>query len=77
MLEWVGGPSLVSPGRQSREGAPPFEYMGGLQAIDSGRTGWAGLDLSPGEYIALCFVPDPASGKPHIELGMVASFRVR
>ncbi len=62
---------------QAPEGAPPFEFVGGLQALDSGRTGWAGLDLPPGEYIALCFVPDPASGKAHIELGMVASFQVR
>jgi DNA-binding beta-propeller fold protein YncE len=62
---------------QAPEGAPPFEYMGGLQAIDSGRTGWALFDLSPGEYIALCLVPDPASGKAHIELGMIAAFRVK
>lgn len=62
---------------QAPEGAPPFEFVGGLQALDSGRTGWAELDLPPGEYIALCFVPDPASGKAHIELGMVASFQVR
>jgi mannose-6-phosphate isomerase-like protein (cupin superfamily)/DNA-binding beta-propeller fold protein YncE len=62
---------------QAPEGVPPFEYMGGLQAIDSGRTGWAGLDLPPGEYIALCFVPDPASGKAHIELGMIGMFTVK
>jgi hypothetical protein len=62
---------------QAPEGAPPFEYMGGLQAIDSERTGWALFDLSPGEYLALCFVPDPASGKVHIELGMIAAFTVK
>jgi mannose-6-phosphate isomerase-like protein (cupin superfamily) len=62
---------------QTSEGAPPLEFMGGLQAIDSERTGWAVLDLPLGEYIALCFVPDPASGKAHIELGMVAGFTVK
>ena len=62
---------------QAPEGTPPFEYMGGLQAIDSGRIGWAVLDLPAGEYIALCFVPDPTSGKPHIELGMIATFTVK
>jgi mannose-6-phosphate isomerase-like protein (cupin superfamily) len=62
---------------QAPEGAPPFEFMGGLQAIDSERTGWAVLDLPAGNYLALCFVPDPASGKAHIELGMVAGFTVK
>lgn len=62
---------------QTPEGAPPFEYRGGLQAIDSGQTGWALFDLSPGEYFALCFVPDPTSGKAHIELGMIAAFTVK
>ncbi len=62
---------------QAPEGAPPFEYVGGLQAIDSGRTGWAVLDLPAGDYIALCFVPDPASGKAHIELGMIVAFTVK
>lgn len=62
---------------QDPEGAPPFEYVGGLQAIDSGRTAWAVLDLAPGEYIALCFVPDPASGEAHIELGMITAFTVQ
>lgn len=61
---------------EAPEGAPPFEFVGGLQGIDSGRTGWAVFDLSSGEYIALCFVPDPASGKAHIELGMVTAFTV-
>lgn len=62
---------------QTSEGAPPFEFVGGLQGIDPGRTGWAVFDLSPGEYIALCFVPDPASGKAHIELGMITAFTVK
>lgn len=62
---------------QTSEGAPPFEFVGGLQAIDSGQTGWAVLDLPPGEYLALCFVPDPASGKEHLELGMIAGFTVK
>lgn len=62
---------------QTSEGAPPFEFVGGLQAIDSGRTGWVVFDLPAGEYIALCFVPDPASGKAHMELGMITTFTVK
>jgi mannose-6-phosphate isomerase-like protein (cupin superfamily) len=62
---------------QTSEGAPPFEYVGGLQAIDSGGTGWAVLDLPAGEYLALCFVPDPASGEAHLALGMISGFTVK
>ncbi|OGF55087.1 MAG: hypothetical protein A2Z21_04705 [Candidatus Fraserbacteria bacterium RBG_16_55_9] len=62
---------------QSPEGPPPFEMVGGMQALDHGKTGWAVLDLSPGDYAALCFVPDPTSGKAHIELGMIGGFSVK
>lgn len=57
-------------------GPPPFSDVGGLQAIDPGESGWVNLNLTPGEYVALCHIPDPASGKPHVELGMVAAFSV-
>jgi uncharacterized cupredoxin-like copper-binding protein len=57
-------------------GPPPFTSAGGLQGIDPGESGWLKLNLTPGEYVALCHIPDPASGKPHTELGMVAAFSV-
>jgi hypothetical protein len=61
---------------QSPGGAPPFEDAGGLQGIDPGESGWVNLDLQPGNYVALCHIPDPASGKAHEELGMVLPFAV-
>ena len=60
----------------SPAGAPPFEDAGGLQGIDSGETAWVNLDLQPGNYAALCHIPDPASGRAHEELGMVLPFAV-
>ncbi|MCA9860928.1 MAG: hypothetical protein KC438_14460, partial [Thermomicrobiales bacterium] len=36
-----------------------------------GTTAWAALNVDPGTYLALCFVPDPATGAPHAMLGMV------
>jgi hypothetical protein len=57
-------------------GAPPFAPAGGMQALASGLRGWTVLNLEPGDYLAICLVPDPASGQPHAELGMVASFSV-
>jgi len=61
---------------QAPNGPPPFEDAGGMQGIDPGETAWLNLDLQPGNYVALCHIPDPASGKAHEELGMVMPFSV-
>lgn len=62
---------------QSPHGVPPFEAAGGFQAIDPGDSGWLTLDFQPGQYVALCHVPDSATGYTHIELGMVVPFSVK
>jgi hypothetical protein len=61
---------------QSPAGSPPYQDAGGIGAMAAGKSGWAKLDLQAGTYAALCFVPDPASGKPHFALGMLSEFRV-
>jgi uncharacterized cupredoxin-like copper-binding protein len=58
-------------------GPPPFQSVGGMNGLDPGRSGYATLDLTPGDYAAICLVPDPASGTPHVHLGMVKAFTVR
>jgi len=35
------------------------------------------LDLAPGRYALICFVPDSASGKPHAALGMIGELEVK
>jgi uncharacterized cupredoxin-like copper-binding protein len=60
----------------SPEGAPPFSQIGGFQAINPGASGWLNLNLIPGEYVAICHIPDPASGHAHSELGMIMPFTV-
>jgi hypothetical protein len=62
---------------QNPSGKPPFSSAGGLGAVSSGVTSWVNLDLRPGTYVALCFVPSPSTGKAHIELGMITSFTVQ
>lgn len=62
---------------QSPHGAPPFTDAGGFQGISSGQSGWLNLNLQPGNYVALCHIPDPASGHAHTELGMVMPFSVK
>ncbi len=52
-----------------------FTDAGGLGAQDPGGTGYVLLNLSPGNYIATCFVPD-AQGKPHFADGMYTAFTV-
>jgi hypothetical protein len=61
---------------QAPHGLPPFANVGGFQAIHPGETGWVHLDLTPGEYVALCFIPDE-NGKAHIEHGMALPFSVK
>ena len=64
---------------QSNPTAMPdfIQDVGGMQALDPGMTGYVEADLTPGNYVALCFVPDTASGKPHVELGMMMPFTVK
>lgn len=50
--------------------------VGGVGYLSPGRTAWGVLDLAPGTYVALCFVPDRATGLPHAAMGMVAVFTV-
>jgi hypothetical protein len=60
-------------------GAPaeqPFVAVGGMQALSGGRSGWVVLDLEPGEYVAVCYVPT-ADGVPHLMLGMIQTFTVQ
>ena len=52
------------------------ELWGGLAAIEAGATAWVELEFPPGTYGMICFVTDPATGKPHFELGMVSEFTV-
>ncbi len=68
----------VQAAMQSQMRGPlPFDPVGGLGAIAPNSSAWVTADLTPGNYIALCFVPDPSSGKAHAELGMVTPFTVK
>ncbi|HET7092488.1 MAG TPA: hypothetical protein VFI22_03395 [Thermomicrobiales bacterium] len=53
-----------------------FQPAGGVLLQSSGTTVWPALDLAPGRYVALCFVTDPATGQPHVALGMISLFDV-
>ena len=57
-------------------GPSPFESLGGMQGLNVGSSGWLTVDLQPATYVAVCLIRDPASGKSHAGLGMVAEFEV-
>jgi hypothetical protein len=67
VLAWYRTPS----------GPPPFEAVGGINGLSAGQTGYMTLDLQSGSYAAICLVPDPASGQPHLHLGMAKAFAVQ
>lgn len=58
------------------EGELPAMPIGGAQALSLGLSSFITYDLAPGDYVAICFVPDPATCQPHVALGMVAPFSV-
>jgi hypothetical protein len=52
-----------------------FRQVGGTGAAP-GETGTIDAELTPGTYLMLCFVPDQASKKPHVMLGMMKEVTV-
>jgi len=66
VLAWDSAPS----------GPPPFESVGGINAFSADGSGYMTLDLAPGEYLAVCHIPDPVSGVAHLHLGMTRHFTV-
>ncbi len=58
-------------------GPPPFTPIGGMNGLGVGATGYAELNLKPGNYVAICNIPSPkAEGHPHFALGMIKEFTV-
>ncbi len=67
----------VMQSMQTPSGKPPFSAAGGLAALAPNTSGWVSLNLQPGNYLALCFVPDRSTGKAHAEMGMMRFFTVQ
>ena len=51
----------------------PVAYM---STLSMGKTGWIPVNLEPGTYIMICFIPDIESGMPHAFEGMYEIFTV-
>lgn len=55
----------------------PADPQPGFGPVSPGVTAWFDVDLDPGTYVVYDFIPDPATGLPHVAEGMVDTFTVR
>lgn len=51
-----------------------LEALGGMGALSGGFEGYLYLDLPPGPYLAVDFMPDPGDPRPHLLDGYVTTF---
>jgi uncharacterized cupredoxin-like copper-binding protein len=58
------------------KGPPPGKPVGGMAALGKGRSGTFPVDLKPGKYGLICFLPDAKDGKSHFMHGMTKEFIV-
>jgi hypothetical protein len=79
ILKLAPGASIADlQGWQPERGTqPPFEAVGGMNGMSQGESHYMTVNLEPGTYVAICNIPDPASGVPHARLGMVRQFSVQ
>ena len=57
-------------------GPPTFQSVGGFQGIDPNGNGTLTLNLSAGQYAFYCAIPDPTTGKRHLQEGMLKQVTV-
>jgi hypothetical protein len=50
--------------------------LGGTTPQSRGVVNYLALDLAPGEYGFVCFLPDVKDGKMHVEHGMIHQFKI-
>jgi hypothetical protein len=74
--EAAASPAAVPAASPEAAGPPPFVSLSGAAPMSPGATNYVEFNAQPGEYVAVCFVPDIETGMPHAMMGMVGSFTV-
>jgi hypothetical protein len=69
-------PDDVIAWMQKPNGPPPAAGIGGVSFEAPGRTSYFSADLTPGNYLAVCFIPDAKDGKPHFAHGMMQTITI-
>lgn len=68
-------------GGQAPAGPPPFTDAGGFGAISKGNDAYVDLDLKPGKYVLICFLPDAPPPErdlqPHFTHGMITEVTIK
>jgi hypothetical protein len=59
-----------------RKGKAPGTYLGGMAPLKRGETARFEVNLDPGEYALICYLPDAKDGKPHVMHGMLKQVTV-
>jgi plastocyanin len=72
---------LTPPGPPPPAGPPPFVSVpenGGITGISPQQHAWLDMKLTPGNYVLICFFPDPKKNDlPHALEGMVKEFAIK
>jgi uncharacterized cupredoxin-like copper-binding protein len=58
------------------KGVPPIDAVGGISPMASGETGQFTVELTPGDYVLMCFISDAKDGKAHLAHGMIKPVKV-
>ena len=58
------------------KGPPPGKPVGGMAPLSKGRSASFPVELMPGKYGMICFLPDAKDGKSHVVHGMTKEFTV-
>ncbi|HZB28069.1 MAG TPA: hypothetical protein VE282_05850, partial [Gemmatimonadales bacterium] len=58
------------------KGKPPAAAVGGVVFLEKGAEATFEVELTPGDYGLICFLPDVKDGKPHLAHGMMKTIRV-
>ena len=66
----------VSDWLEAEEPGDVATAVAGVARLGRGEVAYLPGDLPPGNYVMYCLVADPASGEPHIALGMLKAIRV-
>ena len=62
--------------RGGEKGLPPVSAIGGVAAMMANESGQFTVELTPGDYALICFLPDGKDGKAHLVHGMVKQIKV-
>lgn len=72
----TGDGAEASPAAGEEAAGPPFTAVAGTAPMSVGAVNYLEMDLEPGDYSAICFIPDAETGMPHFLMGMIAWFTV-